>query len=276
MPQTQAQKESQRRYRQRKRAEARTAAANVDTTNAQDMVFDVEDAPEDTFPTEEKQGAINKVFSALGLKSDTPEEKEQKAYPSAKLTKQQQAVYDAWTPLAISGFVLCAGWCWKRIEPDYGHLLAPSEDVANKIIAPLMRIYARMSKVGTTLNPNHVDAAAAMAALIGYAWTSVGLWQEIQQAKQENEANGSTANTASTELRARSVDANQSGDVNADPGRSHIRRHAANGNGNSTVSGAADGVNLGNLTEVERRAYEKLSTLRERDYQSRARRSGIA
>lgn len=280
MAQTAAQKESQRRYRAKKRADTRVATANINATqDVQEAVFDVEEAPDDTFPTEEKEGAFSKIAAALGLKTDTSEEKEQRPLPAAKLNKQQQAIFDAWTPLAISGFVLCAGWCWRKIEPEYGHLLAPSDEVATKIVAPLMRIYARMSKIGTTLNPNHVDAAAAMAALVGYAWTSIGLWQEIQTQKaQEQEQNGSTTarnNVIDSQLRASPIATDEDGTGNQNNGRSHIRRHAANANGASTVNGNSEFFDINNLTDVERRAYEKLSVLRERDYASRARRSGL-
>lgn len=279
MPQSEAAKARQRRYRAKKRAEARVAAANINATqDVEEAVFDVEDAPEDTFPAEEKEGAFSKIAAALGLKNDTSEEKEQRPLPAAKLNKQQQAIFDAWTPLAISGFVLCAGWCWRRIEPEYGHLLAPSDEVATKIVAPLMRIYARMSKIGTTLNPNHVDAAAAMAALVGYAWTSINLWQEIQTQKaQEQEEHGSTArnNVIDSQLRASPIATDEGGAGNENARRSHIRRHAANANGASSVNGAGEFFDISNLTDVERRAYEKLSQLRERDYASRARRSGV-
>lgn len=236
-----------------------------------DPLFDVEDAPEDLFPTEE-DGVLAKVFKKLGLKGESNEEKEYKAVPSAKLTKAQQSLYDSFAPLAIQAFIVVAGWSWSLLDKEYGEVLAPSEEVAEKIIAPLMRIYARSSEIGTSLNPNHIDGAASMAALIGYVWSSYSAYKLLKQEKAENEP-GITASHNGP----RPLNANQSRHGSEDDGRdanraaSSVRRATAQSNGNGQP-----GVDLSSLSESERRAYEKLSVLRERDYQSRARRSGVS
>jgi hypothetical protein len=233
-------------------------------------LFDVEEAPEGIFP---QGSALDKVFKKLGLKGDTHEEKEYKGVPSAKLTKAQQSLYDSFAPLAIQAFVVCAGWSWSLVGEEYRGL-APSDEVAEKIVAPLMRIYARTSQISTSMNPNHMDAAASLAALVGYVWSSLMIYQEIKQEKAANEQSGidSTRYNGNGQF-----DTSQSGYGRENSGRDATRangsndRAAAQSNGNEQP-----GVNLSNLSESERRAYDKLSQLRERDYQSRLRRSGNA
>jgi hypothetical protein len=236
----------------------------------------VEAAPDDVFPQEE-EGALAKVFKKLGLKGADREEKEYKATPSAKLTKAQQSLYDSFAPLAIQAFIVVVGWSWGLMGEEY-KVLAPDEEVAEKIVAPLMRIYARSSKIGTTLNPNHIDAAASMAAMIGYAWTSISLYQQIKQEKAANEQPGINGYpNGYTELRASPPATDESGYGNANTGRDVTRANSRRNGANAQSNGHQQpDFDPRNLTESERRAYEKLSVLRERDYQSRARRSGNA
>ncbi len=233
-------------------------------------LFDVEQAPEGIL---DSSSALDKVFKKLGLKGT--DEKKEEAYkaPQAKLTKAQQSLYDSFAPLAIQAFIVCAGWSWSLLDKDFGEVLAPSEEVAEKIIAPLMRIYARTSKIGTSLNPNGVDAAASLAALIGYVWSSYSAYKLMKQEKAANEQG--FANNY-TELRARPLDASESGYGGENNGR-HAHRAATGVRGAATQSdGPGQGsVDLSNLSDSERRAYEKLSVLRERDFASRARRSGL-
>lgn len=266
----------------KRRAEERRAGkinAPVQTAPAEDesALFDVEDAPEDVFPQEE-DGALAKVFKKLGLKGDTSE-KEYKPVPSAKLTKAQQSLYDSFAPLAIQAFIVCAGWAWSLMGPEY-KVLAPSEEIAEKIVAPLMRIYARESKITSSLNPNHMDAAASLAALVGYAWTSVMLYSEIKQEKANSEPTSITdyasRNNGYTELRPSPLDTSENGHSNPDPGRNVTRSHSWRNGSNAKSDGTASNFDVRNLTESERRQYEALSVLRERDHASRARRSGHA
>lgn len=230
-------------------------------------LFDVEDAPEGIFP---QGSAIDKVFKKLGLKGNAQEEKEYKGVPSAKLTKAQQSLYDSFAPLAIQGFIICAGWGWSLLGEEY-KVLAPSDEVAEKIIAPLMRIYARTSQITASMNPNHMDAAASLAALIGYVWSSLMIYGHIKEEKAAYEQGIDTRNNG-----FRPFDTRQNGHDNEDDRRDVTRANTSDGRAAVPGNGHDEpGVNLSNLSESERRAYEKLSTLRQRDFESRARRSGL-
>lgn len=252
-----------------KPAPVQPSTSNGVPASDEGALFDVEAAPDGIFP---QGSALDKVFKRLGLKGDdSGQEKEYKGVPSAKLTKAQQSLYDSFAPLAIQAFVICAGWGWSLLGEEY-KVLAPSEEVAEKIVAPLMRIYARTSQITASMNPNHMDAAASLAALIGYVWSSLMIYGEIKQEKAANEQG--IDNVRNNGFRP--VDARQNGHDNEDNRRNVAS--ANTGDGRAAVSRNGNeqpGVDLRNLSESERRAYEKLSTLRDRDFASRARRSGI-
>lgn len=249
-----------------------TAPAAPDAIGDDQALFDVEDAPEGMFNGQDSDSALAKVFKKLGLKGEV-HDKEPRALPSAKLTKAQQSMYDSFAPLAIQGFVVVVGWSWGLLGEDY-RVLAPSEEVAEKIIAPLMRIYARTSKIAASLNPNHTDAAASLAALIGYVWSSYGMYKQIKQEKQEY----ADENTVSERFTAiRPSHAPESRDDGEDARRNAAEAGNANGRAAPRRNGNQEhGVDLSKLTESERRAYEELSRLRDLDFASRARRSGHA
>src|SRR5258708_32758423 len=134
----------------------------------QGELFTVEQAPPDIFPEEKP---LDKVFKALGLNAKKEEKKDRVYDP--KLTKPQQSIFDSFSPIAVALFIFSATWVWTRIDDVDGALLAPDKDIAEKIIHPLVRIYARHSKIAASRDPDTVDASASVAALHGYAWTSL-------------------------------------------------------------------------------------------------------
>jgi hypothetical protein len=221
-------------------------------------VFDVEEAPDGTFS---QDSALDKVFKKLGLKGTTEEKQEARTLPTAKLTKAQQSLYDSFAPLAIQAFIVSAGWMWSLMGQEY-KILAPSDEVAEKIVAPIMRVYARESQIAASLNPNHTDIAASLAALVGYAWTSIMLYQEI---KQEKEEYGEYRPARPAEVRHDSEN----------DGRNAIRANAHDGRATAESNGHKQpDIDISHLTESEQRSYKNLSRLRDLDYASRARRSG--
>jgi hypothetical protein len=147
-------------------------------------------------------------------------------------------------------------------------ILAPSEEVAEKIVAPLMRIYARTSKIAASLNPNHTDAAASLAALVGYAWTAITLYQQIKEEKELAATNGTSTNGL------RPLDTNETRHGGQDNGRNASRSNSGVNGAVAQSNGNAGDSHLNTLSDAERRAYEKLSQLRQRDFESRSRRSG--
>lgn len=240
------------------------------------LLFDVEAAPEGLIDPPADESAISKVLRKIGLKGNASanDEPAPRASFSPKLNKHQQSLYDSFAPLAIQGFILVAGWTWARMGEDY-QALAPDEQTSTRIIGPLMRIYARTSKIGTELNPNHADAAASMAALIGYVWTSYGLYKQIRAEKEEAYNDGYQHIAAADNVRP--IGQSENRPSYADPGRGVNGAGDGNGRAASRSNGPTQpGVDLSKLSEAERAAYEKLSRLSALDYASRARRSGLA
>ena len=241
-------------------------------------LFTVEEAPADIFPEEKP---LDKVFKALGLNAKKEEPKKDRVY-DPKLNKAQQSIFDSFSPLVVALFIFCAGTVWTKIDAEIGPILVPDKDVAEKVIHPLVRIYARHSKIAAALDPDTVDFSAAMAALVGYAWTSLSMYQEIKKRKElgyedtQTEPDINTRRNGSISDTAR--DNYSSSSKNGHDSTSH-RRNATradssiNGANNDSV-GFANNFNASNLDANERYQYEKLSQLRSLDIASRARRSG--
>lgn len=243
------------------------------------LLFDVEAAPDGLIDPPTDEGTLSKVFRKLGLKGNSTSANDEPApraaSVTAKLNKHQQSLYDSFAPLAIQAFILVSGWTWGRLGEDY-QALAPDEQTATRIIAPLMRVYARTSKIGTALNPNHADLAASMAALVGYVWTSYGLYKQIKAEKAEEYDDGyQPVSTAPSNIR--SFDERESGHSSADARRGAPGATGTDGRAASRGNGYHESnLDLSKLSPDEQYAYEKLSRLRQLDYASRARRSGFA
>ena len=248
-------------------------------TAAADLIVDI--------PPAEPAGTsfLDRAKATLGFASKE-KDVEPKARPmSGKLTKGQQQFVDLAAPITCELGRMGASWTWGRIAgPDYAPYLTPDEEVASKIMLPLTRIMARLVAVQYKgkITPNGIDAAASLAALVGYAMTS---WQMYTEIKQEEQRYGTQPVTGQ--------EANSSSPVGGQPVRSkrqaaqnaasHLPEHGheneaalANGGnirGDQHNAGSAD---LRTLTPAERQQYEALARLRNQDYQSRLRRSGIA
>ena len=244
-------------------------------------LFTVEEAPPDIFPEEKP---LDKVFKALGLNAKKTEPKKDRVY-DPKLNKAQQSIFDSFSPLVVALFIFCAGTVWTKIDAEIGPVLAPDKDVAEKVIHPLVRIYARHSKIAAALDPDTVDFSAAMAALVGYAWTSLSMYQEIKKRReldnedtQAYESPNEQGNNNSRQSASTSGYRESSTIQNGHDSTNH-RRYAPRPD--SSEHGADNGgvgydvnFNPRNLNENERYQYEKLSQLRRLDIEARARRSG--
>ncbi len=255
--------QKQRESRAKKKVSAEDAPPVEGDTPPPDGAFtiDVEDAPEDTF-VEEKESLLGNIFSKLGIKN-TPDEGVKQGKSPTKLTARQRQFCDTFTPLASWSFMLAAAWVWGRIGNDY-RVLAPSEEVATNIVAPLIRIYARQAKFVNAINPNYIDGAASMTALIGYVYSSVELYRQIKSGALDAEGTNDEqepANFASY----------QSRHGRADAGRDAVQR--ADGRDTQGVTDSQH-IDTGTLTAHERYQFEKLSALRQRDIDVRTRRSG--
>ena len=242
------------------------------TGNEEKTTIDFEDSPA---PVEKKNvvdSALSSLKGMLGI-ADKKDEKAAQPVFSAKLDARRQQFVDSAAPTLSLAFMALASWMWGRIGPEYS-VLAPDEKVAERIVTPLLRIYARHANFMTDVNPDVADVGASMFALVGYVHVSLKLYQEIKAQKEADDEGGQTG--AGRGWRVYGPDATEGragdqGDRYADVQR------ASGGNGsiNGNNGGYPGGVNLPHLTDKEQRQFEALSRLSQLDYQHRARRSSF-
>lgn len=243
---------------------------------AQDETTTPLDFQEATVPIDDKKKSIvdqglDSIKGMLGIK-DVKGEKKQAPPLTAKLDPKRQAFVDNVTPTLALGFIIMAGAWWQRIGPEY-KLLTPDEETATRIVAPLVRIYARHATFLTEINPDWADAGASLFAFVAYVYTSLGLYQKIKEDKEAHEQeqqgtygyreyrhDAATENGANNSVN-RHADVSGAGEVNA--------------RGNSENGRASQGVGRASLAPKEQRQFEALSRLAQLDYNSRARRSGF-
>jgi hypothetical protein len=260
------------------------------------LVFEVEDAPEDE-PEPELSGmariraAAAGVLGRVGIVSSA-ESAGRGGKPAdssgGRLTRKQKEFAETITPACVAVFIFAAQWLWKRRGIEYV-VLAPDDETATKIIAPLVRILARHSKNGG-MSPDTLDMLASFGAIMAYGRYVNRHYEAVasgmyNQEEQEQEVlyepataydteNGTVYNLATGTTGAANARGYEGGNVG-----SHYRRayryqsnsadiHAA---GNDGVS---DTFSVDNLDERSRKQFEALRALAHRDLQSRARRSG--
>jgi hypothetical protein len=233
------------------------------------------DFQESPVPIDDKKKSIvdqgmDTIKGMLGIK-DVKGEKKTAPPLTAKLDPKRQAFVDNVTPTIALGFIIMAGAWWQRIGPEYKSL-TPDEDTATRIVAPLVRIYARHATFLTEINPDWADAGASLFAFVAYVYTSLGLYQKIKEEKEAADEQQATygyreyRNGASAENGAY-----HSGGGYADvsgASQNDARGSGENGRTSQTIGRA-------HLAPKEQRQFEALSRLAELDYASRARRSGF-
>ena len=233
---------------------------------------DFEDSPAPVEDEKEQKSIVDqgldtiKGLLGMGDKKDTP------AVVTAKLDGKRQQFVDSMTPLAGLGFITVAGIVWYRIGPEY-KMLAPDEPTAQRIVEPLLRIYARHASFLAEVNPDWADAGASLFALVGYVHVSLSLYQKIKEEKEAfDEQNGPGAYRAYRTGAATAGTENGNGHQN---GRYADVQGASQGHvGANSQNGRTATLDRGALTDKEQRQFEALSQLAQRDFESRARRSG--
>jgi hypothetical protein len=221
---------------------------------------------------------LDRAKARLGLSVDKPDVQPKAASP--RLTKGQQEFIEVARPIAAQIGVELGAFAWEKVGGYDYRILAPSEDIAEKIMLPWCRILARTFavKYKGKVTPNQLDMGASLLALAGYSLSSVRMYRAIKNeekyAGQEEEATTrprGTTGAVRPERQAVHDVANRvpvSGPENraVSPDRGSIR-------GSAPDSGSND---LRNLSPEERRQYERLNQLRLRDIESRRRRAGLA
>ena len=244
------------------------------TGNEEKTTIDFEDSPA---PVEKKNvvdSALSSLKGMLGIADKKDDKAAQPAFSPPLDARRKQFVESA-APTASLAFMALAAWLWGRIGPEYS-VLAPDEKVAERIVTPLLRIYARHANFMTDVNPDVADVGTSMFALVGYVHVSLKLYQEIKAQKEADDEGGQTGANGRG-WRVYGPDAAEGGAGNE--GNRHAPLQRASG-GNGSVNGTNDGypgsINRPDLTDKEARQYAALSRLSQLDYQHRARRSSFA
>ena len=252
-----------REVRARKKAEKEAAAPVKEPVATLDFM----EAPADTFDSNDGvMASIKKVGKALGIQKEEKEsgKKEEASAPkSHKLPRDKQEFADTLTEPAVMLFIAVAGWLWSQLDRRFKKL-APDKKIAALIVAPLIRIYVRNSKITASVSPDATDLAASISALIGYLWTSVKLADDILAADVDAEREGE-------QVYVRQPYASQAPGGNGYSGSNGIQPPVDSSARQDNTGG---GLDYSTLSERDRRNYEMLNALRERDFASRARRSG--
>ncbi len=253
-------------------------ATQTTATNAQEdkTTLDFAESPAPV----DKKGVVDSALSSFKAMLGINEEKGTKAPPivSAKLNAKQQQFVDAASPTLSLAAMALAAWLWGRIGPEYSEL-APDEKVAERIVTPLLRVYARHSNFLTDINPDLADIGASMFALVGYVHVSLGLYQHIKREREEYEQGYEPQENVSG-INRRTYRGGTTAESENGSRNTRDRRGDVPGPGgiNGGIDGRNDGhlasVNLSALPDKEARQYEALSRLAQLDYQHRARRSG--
>jgi hypothetical protein len=236
-------------------------------------ILDFEESPA---PVEKKSvvdSALDSLKSMLGI-TDKPAEKKNAAPVAAKLDAKRQQFVDAVAPTAALAAMGIAAWMWSRIDNDL-KFLAPDEATAQRIMEPLLRVYARHANFLADINPDVADIGASLLALGGYVRVSLALYREIKERDYEDfeEETGFRRGRFATAASTQPEDG--AGDESS--GSTPVRRQYRQSNKSSGgTSGNGRGVDRVALSDKEAAQYAALSRLSMLDYQHRARRANLA
>lgn len=250
---------------------APSTQATQDTQQVSSLDFEESPAPPG------KKNAVDSAWASLKGMLGIADKGTEKAAPpvlSAKLDAKRQQFVDAATPTLSLAFMALASWLWAQVEPDYSGMLAPDEKTAQRIVEPLLRVYARHANFLTDVSPDVADIGASMFAIVGYINASYRLYRQIKEEEQHEEspANGNTSNGRWRAYRPAPTENGTGNTSHRQPDVHGASRQHGSGNGaNGRDTGDISGLTL---SEQEARQYAALSRLSQLDYNHRARRSG--
>lgn len=257
--------------------------------------FTVAPPPPNTIPVPDKESAIARFRKKTGF-GTTPEPervsppprgkgktsaKSEPVLPSPGLSEDKLKFVDGTSGLLSEVMVAVMVWIFTIPGGEFS-VLAPGYEEARAIIEPLLRIYARHSKLVKEISPDYTDLAAAITALAGYVHVSYLLLDNI---RKDKEANGGqvtlqhirpdyrTNGEYSGESRGYTTES-QAGPGYNNNGRTPVHEPAEVYNEPAKGRGYAAPKPPDDLTPEQRRNYESLQRLSQRDYENRARRSG--
>lgn len=257
-----------RKLRKTWKDEKQQIEADASKTQAE---FSVEEAPAPIKSKGAIESALDSLKSGLGIKdsakSPTPLKN---SVIGVKLSAKQQAFVDATSPTVALGLITLAGWAWGHMGEGYAKYLAPNEDVALRIVTPLLRIYARHQTFLVEINPDMADVGASVFALVAYINASYRMYEEIREHEKE---------TGKVEYPRRdgqyeSFTSEDELDGTGDRRPPVSRRDRSNASTNGANDGNTKLEHRSDLTYEQTRQYAALLRLSALDYEHRARRSG--
>ncbi|SRR6266700_7816385 len=214
--------------------------------------------------------AFSSLKGILGIKEGKEAPRPQTSTP-VKLTEKQQRFVDATSPTIALGFMTVATAIWSKIGPEYSNL-GPDEEVALRIVTPLLRIYARHNTFLVDVNPDVADIGTSLFALVGYVNVSMNLYAQIKKDKEEEyEQSGHYQNGY---YRPRNATTTENGANRAGGRYTDVRerdRQDDRSNGANVRSG--EDIDSSDFTKEERQ-HAALLRLSQMDFEHRARRSG--
>lgn len=251
-------------------SQAQMHATNTEEEAQEDRsILDFEDSPA---PIEEKSlmdSAWSSLKGMIGIKEKDKEEETARPPISGKLDAKRQAFVDAISPTAALALILLSSWLWKKVGEEYGEL-APDEKTAQRIMEPLLRIYARHSKFMVDINPDFADFSASMLALAGYVRVSIKLYEEIKRDQEYEDEDYRVRQFRQPERNS----AAESRTGQQSSGQTTVfRQYRTNDPATRGNVRNGDAFNPANLSEKEAAQHAALSRLSALDYQHRARRA---
>lgn len=265
-----------RKLRSKWKDEKQRVAADADYAkhDKAQATFDVEEAPTPVQAKGVVEQALDSLKASLGMKDTTkaPTPLKKGGPVGTKLTAKQQAFVEATAPTLALGFITFAMWAWEHAGDGYGKYLAPDENVAGRIVTPILRIYARHQSFLVDINPDMADVGMCVFAMVGYIHASYNLYEEIKEREKE------TGEIQFPDRDRRDESTPPENEFN-DTGYRRTplsRRNRRNAPATSTDGRTQDAQYRPNLTDEQSRQHEALLRLSYLDYEHRARRSGRA
>ena len=262
-----------RKLRSKWKDEKQRLASDADyaKNDKSQATFDVEEAPAPIKTKGVVEQALDSLKSGLGIqeKTATPTPLKKNA-AGVKLTAKQQAFVESTSPTFALGFVTIATWAWGHVGQGYGKYLAPDENVALRIVSPLLRVYARHQTFLVEINPDMADIGASVFALVAYIHTSYALYEEIRENEKETGKVEHPRRNRRYEYAPSEDELDDTGDR-----RSYVRRRYRQDASTDSSDGRVENiVNFSHLSDEQTRQHEALLRLSQLDFNHRARRSG--
>ena len=205
--------------------------------------------------------------------------KEEVSKPVQELTPERQKTVKVFSSLVAHLGSSALVFVYTIPGAEYG-CLAPNADELFRIIEPLLRIYARHSKVIQNISPDAADVTESLTALGAYMEVSIMLFRQIQQEKKQyGAANiyqrpGTGSDVADELTGSGQANYEETPVSNETPRPDNIRRYPRPDNVSSQNGAITNAESGRDLTADQQFQRDRLLELTNKDVEHRLRRSG--